>query len=135
MAAVADHDARPGEASPPAVIAMATDMPSPPKRHKQRRDPDREQVNTLSCNAADIVYSPHFAIGVADLRAGAPPRFDEMQDEYWGYERGRQWAVLAPFTWTLTVPWRSDCSRPPSGEDGLYDHRAAHSRERSTGIE
>ena len=77
---------------------MATDMPSPPKRHKQRRDPDREQVNTLSCNAADIVYSPHFAIGVADLRAGAPPRFDEMQDEYWGYERGRQWAVLAPFT-------------------------------------
>ena len=28
----------------------------------------------------------------------APPRFDEMQDGYWAYERGRQWAVLAPIT-------------------------------------
>jgi len=70
-------------------------MTSTPKRRK-RRDRDREQVNTLSCSASDIVCSIHFAIGVADLRAGAPPRFDEMQDEYWAYERGRQWAVLAP---------------------------------------
>ena len=75
---------------------MATDMPSPPKRHKQRRDPDREQVDTVRCSAAVIVDSPYFAVGVADLRAGAPPRFDEMQDEYWAYERGRQWAALAP---------------------------------------
>ena len=73
-------------------------MTSAPKRHKQCRDRDRKQVNTLSCSAADIVYHPHFAIGVADLRAGAPPRFDEMQDDCWGYERGRQWAVLAPIT-------------------------------------
>jgi hypothetical protein len=73
-------------------------MTSAPKRHKQRRDRDREQVDTVRCSAAVIVDSPYFAIGVADLRAGAPPRFDEMQDEYWGYERGRQWAVLAPFT-------------------------------------
>jgi hypothetical protein len=71
-------------------------MTSAPKRHKQRRDRDCEQVNTLSCSAADVVYNPHFAIGVADLRAGAPPRFDEMQDDYWAYERGRQWAALAP---------------------------------------
>jgi len=70
-------------------------MTSTPKRRK-RRDRDREQVNTLSCSASDIVCSIHFAISVADLRAGAPPRFDEMQDEYWAYERGRQWAVLAP---------------------------------------
>ena len=77
---------------------MTTDMPSAPKRPKQRRDPDREQVDTFRCSAADIVESRYFAMGVADLRAGAPPRFDEMQDEYWGYERGRQWAVLAPIT-------------------------------------
>ena len=76
---------------------MATDMPTP-KRRKQRRDPDRDQVDTVGCSAAVIVDSPYFAIGVADLRAGAPPRFDEMRDEYWGYERGRQWAVLAPIT-------------------------------------
>jgi hypothetical protein len=67
-----------------------------PKRRKQRRDFDRKQVATSSCSAASIVYSPHFAIGVADVRAGAPPRFDEMQDSFWAYERGRQWAVLAP---------------------------------------
>jgi hypothetical protein len=75
-------------------------MTSAPKRHKQRRgrDRDREQVDTVGCSAAVIVDSPYFAIGVADLRAGAPPRFDEMQDEYWAYERGRQWAVLAPIT-------------------------------------
>jgi hypothetical protein len=98
MAAVADQDARPGEASPTAVIAMATDMPSTPRRRKQRRDPDREQVDTVRCSAAVIVDSPYFAVGVADLRAGAPPRFDEMQDEYRAHERGRQWAVLAPIT-------------------------------------
>ena len=79
------------------MIVMATDMPSAPKRRK-RRDPDRQQVDTVRCSAAVIANSPHFATGVADLRAGAPPRFDEMQDDYWGYERGRQWAVLAPIT-------------------------------------
>jgi hypothetical protein len=71
-------------------------MTSAPKRQKQHRD--REQVDTVRCSAAVIVDSPYFAIGVADLRAGAPPRFDEMNDEYWSYERGRQWAVLAPIT-------------------------------------
>jgi hypothetical protein len=64
----------------------------------RRRDPDREQVNTAPCSTAAIVRSRCFAIGVADFRAGALPRFDEMVDEYWGYERGRQWAALAPVT-------------------------------------
>jgi hypothetical protein len=73
-------------------------MTSAPRRDKQRRDRDREQVDTVKCSAADIVYSPYFAIGVADLRAGTPPRFDELQDDYSSYERGRQWAVLAPIT-------------------------------------
>ena len=27
-----------------------------------------------------------------------PPRFDEMEDNYWAYERGRLWAVVAPVT-------------------------------------
>jgi hypothetical protein len=61
------------------VIAMATEIPSAPKRHKKRRDPAREQVDTVRCSAAVIVKSPYFA---ADLRAGAPPHFDEMEDEY-----------------------------------------------------
>jgi hypothetical protein len=57
-----------------------------------------EQVETVSCSAAAIVRSAHFAVGVADFRAGAPPRFDEMQDNLWSYERGRLWAALAPAT-------------------------------------
>jgi hypothetical protein len=68
------------------------------RRRKQRCDPDREQIETRSCSAQRIVRSRYFTIGVADLRAGAPPRFDEMEDDYWAYERGRLWAVLAPVT-------------------------------------
>jgi hypothetical protein len=100
---------------------MATDMPSAPKRRKQRRDPDREQVDTVRCSAAVIVGSPYFAIGVADLRAGAPPRFDEMQDEFWGYERGRQWAVFAPIT------------MDPHSPMAILLFEAAEQRERSSG--
>jgi hypothetical protein len=57
-----------------------------------------EQVGTVSCSAAAIVRRAHFAVGVADFRASVPPRFDEMQDNFWSYERGRLWAVLAPAT-------------------------------------
>jgi hypothetical protein len=69
-----------------------------PANSKQRRDPDREQVATTACSASAIVRSRYFAIGVADFRAGVPPRFDEMKDDFWAYERGRLWAVLAPPT-------------------------------------
>jgi hypothetical protein len=65
------------------------------RRRIHRRDPDREQVDTRLVSAAEIVGSPRFAIGVADLRTGVPPRFD---DDCWAYERGRLWAVLAPPT-------------------------------------
>ena len=43
--------------------------------------------------------SPYFAFGVADVRAGQAPRAAYEQwdgNEQWNYERGRQWAVLAP---------------------------------------
>ena len=65
---------------------------------RARRDPDREQVETRIVRAEEIVGDPSFAAGVSDLRAGARPRFDEMND--WNYERGRQWAA-----------WRSSRSR------------------------
>jgi hypothetical protein len=92
---------------------MPTDMPSGPKRRKQHRNPDREQVDTFRCSTADIVHRRYFALGVADLRAGAPPRFDQLQDQYWAYERGRQFAVLAPVTLDPTAPWLSDYLGPP----------------------
>jgi hypothetical protein len=38
-----------------------------------------------------------FRRGVADVRAGRKPRFDEQAEgDHWDYERGRQFAVLAP---------------------------------------
>jgi len=83
------------------------------RRRKQRRDSDREQVDTRSCSAERIVRSRYFTIGDADLRAGAPPRFDEMEDNYWAYERGRLWAVAAPVTMDPHSQMRCDCSRPP----------------------
>ena len=57
----------------------------------------REQVPTAATTAQRIVRSPYFAVGVEEVRRGLPPRFDMMQqDAYWAYERGRQWAILAP---------------------------------------
>jgi hypothetical protein len=47
--------------------------------------------------ARAIVRSPYFAAGVDDVRRGLPPQFDLPEaDRDWAYERGRQWAVLAP---------------------------------------
>jgi hypothetical protein len=44
-----------------------------------------------------ILCSPAFARGVEDIRGGRPPNFDGPdKDDAWSYERGRQWAVLAP---------------------------------------
>jgi hypothetical protein len=37
--------------------------------------------------------SASFQAGVAEVRAGLPPRFD-LDD--WSYERGRLWALIAP---------------------------------------
>ena len=42
---------------------------------------------------------PDFARGVADARAGKAPAFDAPYphtNNAWAYERGRQWASIAP---------------------------------------
>jgi hypothetical protein len=54
----------------------------------------REQVDTVIVTTWEIMRSREFHIGVDEVRAGQPPRFDEMDD--WNYERGRCWALLAP---------------------------------------
>jgi hypothetical protein len=84
-------------------------MASAPKR--------RKQVSTARCSTRDIAYSPLFALGVADVRAGAPPRFDLLDDKYWGYERGRQWACLAPVTMNPRSVMAIDYSGPQWIED------------------
>jgi hypothetical protein len=51
-----------------------------------------------------VMRSPAFGRGVADVRAGRAPRFD-LEDN-WEYERGRQWAIVAPRTMPVTIGTR-----------------------------
>jgi hypothetical protein len=54
-----------------------------------------EQIETVNCSPVAIMRHPHFARGLADVRAGRP--FDpDIVDDYWAYERGRQFGTLAP---------------------------------------
>ena len=58
------------------------------------------QVPTSPTTIREIMEQPEFALGVADGRAGRPYRqdYDSWPDTNarWNYERGRQWAKLAP---------------------------------------
>jgi hypothetical protein len=48
---------------------------------------------------AKIMAMPTFALGVADVREGRGPHPDRdcwSVNQQWSYERGRQWARLAP---------------------------------------
>ncbi len=68
------------------------------KRYKLREGDD--QVPTRPVSLEWIIGHPKFAQGVADVRGGRgyPAAFDAWQntDDAWNYERGRQWATLAP---------------------------------------
>lgn len=54
------------------------------------------QIETSSTTVTAIMRSREFKQGVADIRAGKSPRFDEEKWDHWNYERGRLWATLAP---------------------------------------
>ena len=60
------------------------------------------QAATRQTTTAGIMRSADFKAGVDDVRAGRPARFDEFDSD--DYERGRQWATIAP----LTMPLRID---------------------------
>jgi hypothetical protein len=60
-----------------------------------------EQVATIATTPRKIMASASFA-GAADVRAGKPTRFDSFVDD-WDYERGRQWAFLAPMSMPLRI--------------------------------
>jgi hypothetical protein len=61
---------------------------------------DGAQVPTRPTTIDEIMSSPKFALGVADVRAGRGIRPDYdlwgHDNDRWNYERGRQWATLAP---------------------------------------
>lgn len=70
-------------------------------RHQQKSSAAAQrcaqQVPEVLVSILDVMSSREFAEGVADVRAGRRPRFDEVWDGCaWDYERGRQFGVIAP---------------------------------------
>jgi hypothetical protein len=59
-----------------------------------------QQVPTILATVEQIMSSPYFARGVADVRAGRGYCADYdtwgHSNNRWDYERGRQWAAVAP---------------------------------------
>jgi hypothetical protein len=57
-----------------------------------------DQIPTRPTTIARIMADPKFALGVADARAGRgyPANYDTWREGQWSYERGRQWAQIAP---------------------------------------
>jgi hypothetical protein len=59
----------------------------------------RQQEPTRRVSVATIMRRRCFALGVTDMRANKAPRpaYERWSgSEQWDYERGRQWAALAP---------------------------------------
>jgi hypothetical protein len=62
----------------------------------------REQVATTVTTVEKIMRSAAFKRGVQDKREGRPP--SDADD--WDYERGRQWAAIAPADMPVTIDGR-----------------------------
>jgi hypothetical protein len=77
------------------------------------------QVPTWPTSISAIIRTKAFARGVADVRAGRSPQFDEEND--WDYERGRQWAVIAP----PTMPLMHQRNHPKRDRAAYIKRRAA----------
>lgn len=66
---------------------------------KRTIDPTMANRATIPTTIAQIMASPKFGLGVADVRAGRGrhPSYEHWTvNEAWNYERGRSWATLAP---------------------------------------
>jgi hypothetical protein len=71
-----------------------------PKMKPGYRLREGDQVPTRPTTALEIMSTRTFALGIEDARAGRGYRleYDVWKDtnDRWAYERGRQWARLAP---------------------------------------
>jgi hypothetical protein len=67
------------------------------------KDVVAKQADTIRVTPRQIMGSIAFAAGVADVRTGKPTRFDSFGDDDWNYERGRQWAFIAPMSMPLRI--------------------------------
>jgi hypothetical protein len=63
----------------------------------------REQADTRGTTTYQILSSAGFRAGVEEVRTGRPPNFEHND---WNYERGRQFARLAPISMPLRVGGR-----------------------------
>lgn len=94
-----------------------------------------EQIPTRPVSIETTMRSAAFAAGVNHKRAGQPPRyndfnFDQSEGDaaaeaatngHWNYERGRQWASIAP----LSIPPKIDGKLNPKA---IALYRAASHR-------
>jgi hypothetical protein len=62
-----------------------------------------EQTDVTPVSTRGIFKSKEFRAGVEDVRSGRLPRFDDPIAASWDYERGRQWASLAPMRMPLKI--------------------------------
>jgi hypothetical protein len=62
-----------------------------------------KQASTFGTTIQEIMETCEFEAGVADVRLGRPPRFDDPIAWGWNYERGRMFAVIAPMRMPLKV--------------------------------
>jgi hypothetical protein len=62
------------------------------------------QVSTRNVCTWTLMRPAAFARGVAEVRAGIAPDYDHPSiGDAWAYERGRQWALIAPRTMPLRI--------------------------------
>ena len=70
-------------------------LPFPIFAVRSRRGSRDSVVPTRSVTVRAIIRSKTFNEGVSDVRRGRAPRFEREDFEY---ERGRQWATVAPMS-------------------------------------
>ena len=82
-----------------------------------------EQVKTHRVSIETIMRTTAFRRGVVDVRTGRKPRFDEEANgpsAGWYYERGRQFASLAP----RNLPIVLDQQLNPHAVEFFLPHKA-----------
>jgi len=65
-----------------------------------------EQIFTVNdLSPTEVMRAREFALGFEDVRAGRPARFDTFGEpnSAWHYERGRQFATIAPLSMRLHI--------------------------------
>src|ERR1700690_3678165 len=66
-------------------------------------EPPHPQATAWPTTLKKIMLSPEFAAGVADVRLGHAPRFDDPIARDWNYERGRMFAMIAPMRMPVRI--------------------------------